>query len=259
MKTALTIICILMVNVCNAQIDIEKIYEKEKGDNLGKCFVSHPLDTNNRKTYYLQFIPAEYETHQVKVDEAFAKKLINPERINSPYTLNLPINRAFSDIVLVEKHINCMSMVAYETGKSFCLVEIPVRYIKMEKSPIVNNGDTSYTIIDKTIDAKKMIKPSEIKVYKSKRKANPDFPIYEMKGGEWSEWKEVVCYPEPEVKIEDIQQALIKLGYDLEINGVLAKKDKDALIDFQKKNNLVQRRLDMTTLEALGLILPEKY
>ena len=115
----LLLLNLLILNVAIGQIDIEAIQEKETGDNLGKCFVSHPLDANNKKTYYLQFIPAEYKTYQVNIDEAFAKKQINQERINSPYTLNLPINRAFSDIILVKKHPNCMKMEAYETGKSF--------------------------------------------------------------------------------------------------------------------------------------------
>ena len=108
----------------------------------------------------------------------------------------------------------------------FCIVEIPQRYVKLEKLPVVENGDTTYTIKDQMISAKKMTKPSEIMVFKSKRKTNPDYPVYEMKGGEWSEWTEVVCYLDQDttVKIADIQKALIKRGYDLEVDDVLGMR-----------------------------------
>lgn len=252
---------LLIASSLFGQIDIDAIQEKEVGNNLGKCFVSYPLDTNHRKTYYLQVIPAEYETVEVKIDETFVKKHISQERLNNPSKLYLPANSAYSKIKLMKKDIRCMSMIAYRTGKSFCFVEIPSRYVEIERVPVIEGGDTTYTIKEKTVKVQQMVKSPEIKVFKSKRKINPDYPVYETIGGKWSEWEEVLCsldLEKLEIQITDIQRALIKLGYDLEVNGILARKDKDALIDFQKKNNLVEGILDMHVIEALGL-LPEKY
>jgi hypothetical protein len=259
--SSILILSLLLSYISFAQIDINALLEKNIEENLGKCFVSYPLDTNDKNIYYLQIIPAEYETYQIRIDEKFVKKQIDQKRINNPSNLDLPINTASSKTVLIKKSINCMSKIAYETGKSFCFMEIPAHYTKIKRLPIVKNGDTTYIVKDTIVDARRIIKPIEIRVYQKKKEVDFARPTYEVKGGRWSKWLELECsfHRQDDLKIIDVQRRLIELGYKIELSGVFDELTKKVLLDFQRNNNLTDRGLNIETFVALDLVLPERY
>lgn len=70
-----------------------------------------------------------------------------------------------------------------------------------------------------------------------------------------TEWREVLCENDlTKSIISDIQTALkYKLLYNGEINGKLDSITKEALRNFQKRNNLPQGQLDLETLAMLGI------
>ena len=242
-----------------AQLDVKAFYDyAAKKENLGKLVFSVPLDSTNAQKYYLQILPPEYETYQVTInDDLIKKKSIN---LNRSY-LTVPVGNAYSQFYLWAKEKRCMSTHAYETGKILCVVEIPPRYYKFEIDTVIINEDTTYSVIEKVVDAKRMVKPSEVKIYKSKEEVNPDLPSYEILGGEWSKWEMYYCHggcgkPFP---VKKLQTRLIEQGYDLELTEIIDMKTKSALVDFQKKNGLPEGRLDNDTLRMLKVIPEPKY
>ena len=51
-----------------------------------------------------------------------------------------------------------------------------------------------------------------------------------------------------------IQKALNEKGYECPLDGILGQSTKNALLQFQKDNNLPEGRLDIDTLKTLGVL-----
>lgn len=66
----------------------------------------------------------------------------------------------------------------------------------------------------------------------------------------------VICPKEYPKYIRSLQEALKDLGYDVgEIDGVLGRKTKNALVNYQADNNLPVGQLDFVSLKNLGISL----
>lgn len=80
-----------------------------------------------------------------------------------------------------------------------------------------------------------------------------------VKQGGFTEWLQIVCAKDVTTEFySDIQFALFEKDYDVEVNGKINTKTKEALVKFQKENGLPVGALDMYTLRALG-INPSNY
>ncbi len=76
-----------------------------------------------------------------------------------------------------------------------------------------------------------------------------------MRPGGFTEWKEVISQADvtPEF-YTDVQLALVSKGYDSVVpNGIINRETKEALVKFQKDNNLPVGSLDVETMAALGV------
>ncbi len=158
---------------------------------------------------------------------------------------------------------------------------------KMERSIIVCVEKTlpEFKIIRKSIPKEyllrhhttkvKMVSPQEYLVVRRKRLINDgyfkvmrrsapeefnqvDSTWTRFEPGAWSTgWRELVtlecCLP-GWVNIEDIQKALVENGYESPMNGRLEYPTKAALKKYQKDHHLIQGRIDMSTLQSLGLV-----
>ena len=78
-----------------------------------------------------------------------------------------------------------------------------------------------------------------------------------VKQGGFTDWREVVCDSEITVElIRSVQKALIARGYNVGPAGAdnkIGKDTKDALMKYQKDNNLPVGQLDIETLKSLGV------
>jgi hypothetical protein len=66
--------------------------------------------------------------------------------------------------------------------------------------------------------------------------------------------REVICAKDYNLYVRPLQEKLHTLGYDVVIDGVLGRKTKDALLDYQAKHNLPIGQLDLSTMRHLGLL-----
>ena len=123
----------------------------------------------------------------------------------------------------------------------------------LNKIAIVENGDTFYTLQKQIIECERIVEKEKINIYKNKSLVNPNYPIYEVLGGEWT-FKEYICpLTERNSRVSEIQRKLIEQGYDLEVTAFFDAVTKAALIDFQTKHNLEVGTLRMETLKKLGI------
>jgi|GEM_PF-3440220 hypothetical protein len=109
--------------------------------------------------------------------------------------------------------------------------------------------------VTKEVPVQKIVKPGEqIKTeipvtYKTIMKK-----VLVKKGGAY-EWKEILCDQDiTESKINQIQQALIREGYDPgPVNNQMTESTKQSIIRFQKDKGLPVGNLNIETLKALGV------
>jgi hypothetical protein len=129
-----------------------------------------------------------------------------------------------------------------------CAIEEPAKYqiFTYEKN------DTS--ILDMSIVYRKLVSNGRI-VESSKDRRNVNLPVIKVPKPSF-EWRELIgaikCGGMKGTIIE-IQKQLNKKGYKCPENGVLNKETKAAIIRFQRDNNLPEGRLDIETLEKLGV------
>lgn len=123
---------------------------------------------------------------------------------------------------------NCLSKNP-EDCMVWCLVETPaqtIRYLTVKDTSITSN----YRIVEE-----------EIKVI--------------TKPGGFTEWKEVICQSDQTPEFySSLLQALFREGYKVDPNSTIFNQlSKNALVKYQKDNNLPAGQLDMETLDALGV------
>lgn len=123
---------------------------------------------------------------------------------------------------------NCLSKNP-EDCMVWCLVETPAQTIKY------------LTVKDTSTTSNYRIVKEEIKVITKK-------------GGS-TDWKEVVCKNDQTPAFyTSLLKALFREGYNVDPNStILSQRSKNALVKYQKDNNLPAGQLDIETLDALGV------
>lgn len=78
-----------------------------------------------------------------------------------------------------------------------------------------------------------------------------------VKEGEYTEWREILCDSKvTNYTISQIQEALISKGYDVGAAGadnVMGSATRNALVKYQRDNNLPVGNLNIETLQSLGV------
>lgn len=222
--------CFLFIQL-QSQPDLSAFKDFEQG----KCFASYPLDSNNFDTFYIEIVPPVFEMYQRPVTKADLYGWDSTNYQSTP-TYNKYVKRKLRK--------GCMgSDIPIKQYSAFCVLEIPPIY-----SPI--------SIKDSLIVFNRIVQHAEMRVINKEKALLSKNKIYPVKGGEWTEWKEFLCTTCGSTRasfMKDIQRALVKNGYDIEIDGILGEEERAALLDFQKKNNLPQGRLDIETRRKLGI------
>ncbi len=238
----------------SAQQHLLNINEFLKTTEAGKCYVAFPQDSINQKTTYFEIVNAIYKTIEVSSksilleqgkdfneDSIWRVQVIPPSVKLHRWTKRMPCRRDH------RFNFDCQNML------QICLVEIPPRYVTVKK--IINPQTHSIEFLPQTLQIKKMVKPSYLKIFDKEtidfvKKSN----IFTLKGSNWTSWRErLSCswnftYDE---KVAAVQRALVKHGYDIKITGVFYDKMKAALLDFQRKNGLTEGQLDIDTIRKL--------
>lgn len=136
--------------------------------------------------------------------------------------------------------------------------QLPEQYITFEKVTLKSEGSV------KEVN----VLPEYKEVTRLVKKQNASFeevtvpPVFKevkriqlvSQGGN-IEPREVICSKDYKEYLRPLQEKLHTLGYDVgTIDGVLGKKTKDALLDYQVKHNLPIGQLDLGTMRHLGLL-----
>lgn len=166
------------------------------------------------------------------------------------------------------------------TGDIMCLVEIPPKYRKIKKKVMVEPPVTKKVPIPpvyKKIKKRVMVKPPEVKIvkipaeYKTEKvkilveparvetvKVEPKYRWVTkrvlVKPGKY-DWVRVLCKTNmSREKIIELQKELKKRGYYKgPIDGIFGKMTYEAVINFQKDNDLARGALTCETLEVLKI------
>jgi Putative peptidoglycan binding domain len=171
--------------------------------------------------------------------------------------------------------VNCLS-VQPVFAQVFCLVEVPAQYQtileKLEEVQPARKviGKDTVTLDSaalfnyywevkekRQITYKKRISTTKGRIFYTDTFYSPiPLPkdaVLTEKGGV-SAWKRVFCGCRMRSPIPDIQLSLEKKGYYKgKIDGVISRKMRKALIQFQKDNKLPLGALDVQTVKALGI------
>lgn len=253
---------IAQLNLDNLAQHLELEYSKSK------CLFSYPLDTT-APTYYLQVTPAILDTSEVLIDKGYMINLfkknahdavfsfenssvaINPNeklkkrlaQLNAPEPFQILFKKRYTYLKLNKKYLNCLSKYQFNTGKSFCIVPSIAKYISIYKKEVTNGDSIAYDVKEQMITVVTLIQDAKVKIYSSQDEIDENLPVYTIKGGKWSDWKNYTCYPRYNgyrtVDIKKIKIRLLELGYkDIVINNDLDEITKDALYSFQYENGI---------------------
>jgi hypothetical protein len=225
-----------LIFICSAiQLQAQPDLSAFKDFEVNRCFASYSLDSNNLDTFYIELVPPVFEMYQRPVAKA---------DLYGWDSTNYQLTPTYNKYVKRKLRKGCMGAdIPIKQYNAFCVLEIPPIY-----SPI--------TIKDSLIVFNRIVQHAEMRVINKEKALLSKNKIYPVKGGEWTEWKEFLCTtcgPTRASFMKDIQRALVKNGYDIETDGILGEEERAALLDFQKKNNLPQGRLDIETRRKLGI------
>lgn len=194
---------------------------------FSQCSTSNSMKFNDGKCYGKVLIP--YQTAQAYEEYAVYTGDETQENVELEIK-TIVVQEKSKNWVKKKADRNCMAPDP-DDCLVWCLVETP------------RKEETLTLLVDTTQSKNFELK----KIYKN---TNPDPTV---KGT--TEWKEVVCEKDVTASlISQIQTALrSKLIYNNEVNGKFDAVTKQAIRDFQIKNNLPQGQLDLESLKALGI------
>jgi len=212
----------------------------------GKIFVFCKVqDTVNHHadTAYIAIIDDEWETYSFKVGVGFSSDgqtefEISPAKIQ-------PVK---------QRKISSNTHLSYVSNDAILFEEVPAKYLIAQPIIVIENGDTIITVPTQKVIAKRLVekggfkyitKEEAMKMDKSKVLTVLDNVVIKeyLSSGN--------C--RPQMTIQSIQEALNERGYRCVIDNILGKETKNALIQFQKDNNLPQGRLDIESLKKLNV------
>ncbi len=215
----------------------------------GKCYYSVLKKENNKASndfnsegFLLEIIEAEYKTIERK---ATVEEIKNFPNDNSPFRLE--IRKPSYKVHLKNKPIFDFISDRDQYGLILCGVEMPGSYRTMTLDKL--KQDNYIYEYEKVKTPQRIIK----RKVKSEPKNLKDNQFYFSKG-DWLEFKEVILpshYGQRTNLVKQVQIKLKERGYDVEINNILDKKTKSAILKFQRKNNIPS--VDSEILKELGI------
>jgi hypothetical protein len=205
----------------------------------GKCYYMQLLQADSASTdsLYLELVPAVFKTEMVRLKDLKEYKnlqkgkdiTIQTTEATTKYEYRMPNREQIREI-----------------GKSsilICLVEVPARFQTITTKDTLSLENIAITTV---------VKGSAIRWMNKATASSSKNEVVRVAKGKWSDFSEYIGSTVCGVsRIKEIQEALVRRGYQLDADGVLNAETKAALVDFQKKNHLPQGRLDIETMNLL--------
>jgi len=186
----------------------------------------------------LEKVPAEYKmVPKQELDQPASTREEVVPAVYKTVTKVVTKTPATTKEIIVPAEYKTVTKVVMKTPPSSQEIIIPAVYEKVQKEVVVTPANTT----DETIPA----------VY-----VNVTKKILKTAGG-YGEWKEILCDSKvTSYTIRQIQDALMKKGYAVGVAGndnIMGKDTREALIKYQKANNLPVGNLNLETLKSLGI------
>ena len=240
-----------------------RLKQESKTFYLKKLKTKSSSNIEEKRGYYLRLVPPvyRYETDTLvlcpalngNMDTSFYKIV---EEVLVIREANLAWRRA-----KVSKECN----PEVEEELAICYLKTPpkyktVEYKKFSFNSILDTSNTDFIIPAQILLVQREVLEQEAKLerlYLDELPKNwtPDRFCIKIEAGQWSPWEEVVCtygvFNQP--SILEIQEALIKQGYSLELSNQYDQATKNALHRFQKDQQIPIGDLDELSIERLKI------
>lgn len=254
------IICIISSVCFSFTLLAQDLVEQLKPllEEPGKCYVAYPLDTATTDAIYIEFVPAVFETISFRTDSKEFGRYFEIEEDEIVKTIEITEN-SVQPVLDRRPGKGCVAQIipeyAFDDRLTVCIVDVSAKYETVKKEPSIKDNDTIYSFRPRKINLRKLVKNGTVRIISAEEAFVSTNRVVKLKGGEWSQWKEYLC-PICGVRytVAEIQESLRKFGYVIsDEKDILGESTKNALVEFQKANNLQTGRLDIKTLEALGV------
>jgi len=235
-----------IVGKCYARCMAPDVYEMRED-----VVVDKPASTKT------EIIPATYETVMETVTLVpEGKRIIKIPAQYETVVENKMVAPATQKWVKTGTNKNCLSSNPADC-EIWSLKQVDAVYQKVSRKVEV----VPESIQEEVIPAQTQVIPRQ-KLVQPEREVKTEIPItYKtvmkktmIKKGGYIIWKEILCDQDvTESKINQIQQALVREGYDVPVDNQMGDKTKQSLIKFQRDKGLPVGNLNMETLQALGV------
>jgi len=245
------IVIFALTTSCKAQQVIEAnkaIFDKIEP---GRCLFALCLEDGKEglTTYKDAFIftieEPKYHTGKLNINDEDAQKFILEEKEDTYRILYRPGHVKFT---FYQKDLNDF-FPKHINEYAYCLIEVPPSYNTISKKQLEENN-WEFEVIEISENSK-LIRKS----VKKKPKKLKENELY-LPEGYWTEERELI-FPTncPAFTLRQLEERLIELGYkNIIANNILEEPEKEAIIDFQKKNNIkVENSLTPETIRKMGI------
>lgn len=249
MKIYLAVIIFTILS-CSSNREIKAKTDLSKNIEPGKCYYSEFVDqdSTNGASYEKPFIielvePTFYEKEiYYSDDELLAYKISETE-------YRIPSKEPSLKLIFRHGGITDFSYSENAQGFAFCLIEVAGEIAIWTKEELEKRKNI--------VPLTKVKEDAKVYRYESSNKENlQDKSKFYFKEGYYTLLKESNkegCHLGIGLLIKRVKSRLIELGYNLELNNDFDRKTKEAVLEFQKQNNLIPGSLDLETLKLLGI------
>ena len=249
--TAFLLVILSLSLNAQQQTDIVEKLNQLLTYEAGKIYmICQVQDTLNRNldTTYIAIINDEWEDYSFKVGLGFSPNGQTTFKIKPTTVKAIKCKVSSYHKEYYSKNNDNLEV------QSIAIVEVPARYVSFKPITIIENGKAIVTVPTQKIQAKRIKRNAGLKyVTKEEALEMDEKDIYILVGK--TEIRELFHGhgSNPTLKIIELQKALNEKGYKCPTDGILGKSTKNAIIQFQKDNNLPEGRLDVDTLKTLGV------
>ena len=234
---------------------------------VGKCYarclapdvfdLKEDVVVDKPATTKTEIIPATYETvNETVVLVPEGKRIIRIPAQYETVVENKMVTPATQKWVKTGTSKNCLSPNPADC-EIWSLKQFDAVYQKVSRKVEV----VPESVQEEIIPAQTKVVPRQ-KIVQPEREVKTEIPItYKTvmkkvlaKKGGYLIWKEILCDQDiTESKINQIQQALDREGYDVPVDNQMGERTKQSLIKFQRDKGLPVGNLNVETLQALGV------
>lgn len=196
----------------------------------------------SKDSIFLEIIPPTY-----KEEEIILGSFLKEKDLQKPQIM-IEVSPATLKYVIPKYRKKCYGKDFLKDIYTIQLMVVPAKYITIE----VNQNDSSFK--DLIITRKKVVQESTIKIISKSERLTTNYPTLAI--SKHISIRKELLLPSCcglNFSILDIQEALVKAGYDCPTNDIIDSKTRQAIIQFQRDNNLPEGRLDIKTLKKLGV------